>query len=322
METMNYAAIPTPKGPEEKGDLGFGAVVSTASRKRLLNADGSFNVRRVGLPWSEAVSLYHSALTARWPQFFGWVVLIYVGINVVFGALFALCGDTALVGPGAASMGGTFMRAFYFSVETFATIGYGNISPSGTAPHVLMTVEALVGVLAQALITGLFFARFARPTAAITFSKRAVIAPFRDGKALMIRMANRRKNELIELRASLSFSYLDESTGVAMRRYRPLTLDRAEVTFFPLAWTIVHPITPASPLWNLDADALHAKDVEILLLLTGTDDTFATTVHARTSYKADELDWDTKFNNIFNPPDAEGVMSLDISRLDETLPAG
>ena len=159
METMNYAALPSARGPEEKEDLGFGAVVSTASRKRLLNHDGTFNVRRVGLPWAEAVSLYHSALTLTWTHFLGWVVLIYLGINLFFGAAFALCGDAALVGSGAESMGGSFARAFFFSVETFATIGYGNIYPAGSVSHLLMTVEALVGVLAQALITGLFFAR-------------------------------------------------------------------------------------------------------------------------------------------------------------------
>jgi inward rectifier potassium channel len=320
METMNYAAIPTPRGPEEKGDLGFGAVVSTASRKRLLNHDGTFNVRRTGLPWAEAVSLYHSALTLSWPQFLGWVVLIYLTINLVFGGLFALCGPQALVGSGAESMGGTLARAFFFSVETFATIGYGNISPAGPLPHLLMTVEALVGVLAQALITGLFFARFARPTAAISFSRSAVIAPFRDGRALMIRMANRRKNELIELKASLSFSYIDSSNGQSLRRYRALDLDRSQVTFFPLSWTIVHPITPASPLWGMSDETLRAKDAEILLLLSGIDDTFAATVHARTSYKPEQLRWDEKFANIFNQPDADGVMSVDISRLDESHP--
>ncbi len=320
METMNFAAVPSAKGPEEKGDLGFGAVVSSASRKRLLNADGSFNVRRVGLPWSEAVSLYHSALTQRWPEFLAWVVAIYISINVCFAGLYLLCGDRAIVGAGAAMAGGAFARAFYFSVETFATIGYGNLSPNGSAAHVVMTTEALVGVLAQALITGLFFARFARPTAAVSFSRMAVVAPFRDGKALMIRMANRRKNELIELKAQLSFSYLDVSSGTPLRRYRPLTLDRSAVTFFPLSWTIVHPITPASPLWGLDDRALHEKDAEILLLLTGTDDTFATTVHARTSYKPEQIVWNQKFTNIFNPPDADGVMSLDISRLDEMQP--
>ncbi len=317
---MNYAAIPTPHGPEEKGDLGFGAVVSTASRKRLLNPDGTFNVRRVGLPWAEAVSLYHDALTARWPHFLGWVVAIYLSINLLFGIAFALLGPDALVGAGHEMAGGTLSRAFFFSVETFATIGYGSLIPNGLLAHWLMTLEALVGVLAQALITGLFFARFARPTAAVTFSRRAVVAPFRDGRALMIRMANRRKNELIELKASLSFSYLDTSDGQSLRRYRPLALDRSAVTFFPLAWTIVHPITPSSPLWGLDAAALHAQDAEILLLLSGIDDTFASTVHARTSYKADQIVWQHRFTNIFNVPDTDGVMSLDVSRLDESQP--
>ncbi len=321
METMNYAAVPSAKGPEEKGDLGFGAVVSSASGRRLLNPDGSFNVRRVGLPWTEVVSLYHSALTLRWPAFFGWVVLIYLGINVAFALAYLACGVAAIHGPDPVTMGGLFGRAFFFSVETFATIGYGNISPSGLLPHLIMTVEALVGVLAQALITGLFFARFARPSAQVTFSRRAVVAPFKGGKALMIRMANRRKNELIELKASLAFSFVDNSSGVAVRRFRPLALDRAEVTFFPLAWTIVHPITPASPLWGLDGAALREKDAEMLLLLSGTDDTFATTVHARTSYKPDQILWDSTFTNIFNPPDAAGVMSLDISRLDEVQAA-
>ena len=217
METMNYAAIPTAKGPEEKGDLGFGTVVSTASRKRLLNHDGTFNVRRSGLPWAEAVSLYHSALTLRWPAFFAWVVLIYLGINFLFALLYLACGTMAITGTDSAVTGGAFARSFFFSVETFATIGYGNLSPNGLPSHLVMTFEALVGVLAQALITGLFFARFARPTAAVTFSRHAVVAPFRDGKALMIRMANRRKNELIELKASLSFSYVDESSGTSVR---------------------------------------------------------------------------------------------------------
>lgn len=316
MQTMNYAAVPQPKGPEEKGDLGFGAVVSTNSR-RLLNHDGTFNVRRTGLPWSEVVSLYHAALVARWPAFFGWVGVIYLGINVLFAAAYLLCGPGAIIGDTSGALGGSLGRAFFFSVETFATIGYGTLAPHGTAAHLIVTVEALVGVLAQALITGLFFARFARPTAAIQFARRAVVAPFNGGFALMIRMANRRKNELIELEASLSYSFVEHSGGQSMRRYRPLKLDRAKVTFFPLAWTIVHPITPESPLWGLSVEQLAERDAEFLLLLSGVDDTFATTVHARTSYKADEVIWGAKFTNIFDPPDEDGVLSMDISRLDE-----
>ncbi|MDH5234499.1 MAG: ion channel [Gemmatimonadota bacterium] len=321
MQTMNFTAIPTPRGPEEKGDLGFGAVVSTASSRRLLNPDGTFNARRVGLPWSEAVSLYHSALTARWPEFFLWVIVIFVGINVTFGIAFALCGPAGLSGPGTDMMGGTLVRAFFFSVETFATIGYGNLAPQSVPAHVIMTVEAFVGILAQALITGLFFARFARPTAAITFSRHAVVAPFQGGRALMIRMANRRKAELIELSATLSFSFVETVGNQSMRRYRPLTLERSKVTFFPLTWTLVHPITPESPLWGLSPQQLAERDAEFLLLLSGTDDTFASTVHARTSYKADQVRWDHRFTNIFVPPDEDGILAVDVSRLDEATPA-
>lgn len=321
MQTMNFRAIPTPRGPEESNDPGFGAVVSTASGRRLLNADGTFNVRRDGLPWSEVVSLYHAALVASWPVFLAWVSLIYVGINLLFALAFLLAGPDALSGPGAATMGGPFARAFFFSVETFATIGYGNLAPNGLAAHAIMSIEALAGLMAQALITGLLFARFARPTAAVTFSKRAVVAPFQGGRALMIRMANRRKNELIELTASLSYSYVETVGDDAVRRYRALPLDRAKVTFFPLAWTIVHPITPQSPLFGLSPEQFEERDAEFLLLLSGIDDTFAATVHARTSYKASEIVWDSKFTNIFNPEGDDGVLSMDISRLDEVQPA-
>jgi len=216
---------------------------------------------------------------------------------------------------------GVVARAFFLSVETFATIGYGTLAPRGLAANVIMSIESFVSILAQALITGLVFARFARPTAAVTFSRRAVVAPFKDGRALMIRMANRRKNELIELTATLSYSYVEMVGGESVRRYRPLPLDRAKVTFFPLAWTIVHPITPESPLWGLSPEQLEARDAEFLLLLSGIDDTFAATVHARTSYKTAELDWDHKFTNIFNPSGDDGVLSMDISRLDEVQPA-
>ena len=196
MQTMNFKAVPTPRGPEESSDPGFGAVVSTASGRRLLNADGTFNVRRDGLPWSEVVSVYHAALVATWPVFLGWASLVYLGINFVFAVAFFLCGPAAIVGPGAETMGGEFARAFFFSVETFATIGYGNLSPHGLLSNVIVTIEAFVGVLAQALITGLLFARFARPTAAVSFSRRASSPSERAAISLPLSARKPRPNRL------------------------------------------------------------------------------------------------------------------------------
>ncbi len=321
MQTMNFTAIQEPRSVEESSDPGFGSVVSAASERRLLNPDGSFNVRRDGLPWSEVVSVYHASLVASWPHFLGWVALSYLGLNIAFTVAFVLCGPGAIVGPVSESVGGALARAFFLSIETFATIGYGNLAPHGLAAHWIVTIESFVSLLAQAVITGLVFARFARPTAAVTFSRCAVIAPFQGGRALMIRMANRRKNELIELSATLSYSFVETVNGASARRYRPLALDRSRVTFFPLAWTVVHPITPESPLWGLSSDQLEARNAEFLLLLSGIDDTFSATVHARTSYKAAEVVWDQMFTNIFNPAGADGILSMDISRLDEVQAA-
>ena len=182
-------------------DLGFGAVVGRQSGQRLLNRDGSFNVVRSGLGFVQGLAPYHHLLTLTWPRFLGLVALAYVALNVAFAVAYVASGPNALMGPGADMLGGRLSRAFFFSVQTFATIGYGQIGPNGLAANVLVTVEALVGLMYQALATGLLFARFARPTASILFSHRAVVAPYHTESALMFRVANRRRNEIIRVEA-------------------------------------------------------------------------------------------------------------------------
>jgi inward rectifier potassium channel len=313
------ALRPTASQPpriEDKNDLGFGSVVSAESRRRLLNKDGTFNVRRRGLGVLRSQSLYHHALAISWPKFLLNVVAVYVAVNVVFTVLFLLCGSGALVGADARQMGGPVWRAFFFSVETFATIGYGEISPVGMPAHFVMVFEALVALLSQALITGLLFARFARPTAAILFSKHMVVAPFQGGRGLMFRITNLRDNQLIDVRARVICSSTGRD-GTTARRYSQLALERTEVTFVPLAWTLVHPINEVSPLWGLTSEDLHAHDVEFLAIISATDETFAQVVHARSSYTHDEIVWGARFRNIFNPPDAQGRLSVDVERIDE-----
>src|SRR5258705_2217973 len=224
-------------------DLGFGSVVSRNSRERLLNRDGSFNVVRVGLGLLETFAPYHLMLSISWMGFLGVVSLLYLAVNVVFGALFVACGPDALAGPGALMLGGRFSQAFFFSIQTFATIGYGQIGPNRFAANMLVTIEALVGLMYQALATGLLFARFARPTAAIVFSHRAIVAPYAGIQALEFRIANRRRrNEIIDLGAQVLYTAFERTgDGHLERRYHLLPLERNKVTFFPLSWTIVHP---------------------------------------------------------------------------------
>jgi inward rectifier potassium channel len=175
---------PSPLAPRQTAeeeardrDLGFGSVVSRESRHRLLNRDGSFNVVRTGLGLFDSFAPYHQLLSISWPGFLALFVVLYFAFNVFFGIAFMLCGEKALLGPGIDMLGGRFARAFYFSVQTFATIGYGQIGPNGFLPNFIVTIEALIGLMYQALGTGLLFARFARPTASIAFSRRAVVAP-------------------------------------------------------------------------------------------------------------------------------------------------
>src|SRR3954468_17086951 len=169
-------------------DLGFGSVVSRESRERLLNRDGSFNVARQGLGFFETVAPYHLLLTISWTGFFGVVSLTYLVLNLVFAVAYVACGPEALLGAGATMRGGRFSQAFFFSIQTFATIGYGQIGPNGMAANIVVTIEALLGLMYQALATGLLFARFTRPVAALLFSRRAVVGPYTNGQGLMFRI--------------------------------------------------------------------------------------------------------------------------------------
>jgi inward rectifier potassium channel len=302
---------------EELKDLGFGSVVGGINEKRLLNRDGTFNPRRAGLPFLSSLSLYHHFLTISWPQFFSFVVGGYLVTNALFALAYLACGVDSLVGTTAAAMGNHFWRAFFFSVETLATIGYGNVTPNGLPAHLVMTAESLVGLLSFALGTGILFSRFSQPTAAIMFSGRAVVAPYRGLTAFMFRIANARSNQLVELEAKVLFSRIEGS----VRKYDQLALERATVVFFPLSWTIVHPIDEKSPLFGMTEQELFAKDAEFMILLAGTDETFSQTVHARSSYKPDEVSVGHRFVNIYNPIDEDGVVSIDIRKLSDTEPA-
>jgi inward rectifier potassium channel len=301
-------------------DLGFGTVVGRESRQRLLNRDGSFNVSRAGLGALDTWAPYHLLLTMTWSRYFAVVAAVYVGLNLVFAAIFAAFGAEALTGALEHGHGGTFSRAFFFSVQTFATIGYGQVAPQGLGPNLVVTFEALVGLMFQALATGLLFARFARPTASIAFSRSAVIAPYAGGRALQFRIANRRRGEIIQLEAQVLFSHLSpDGRGSRVRRYQVLPLERNKVTFFPLSWTIVHPIDDDSPLATRTHDDLVRDEAEILVLLSGVDDAFAQTVHARSSYRPEEIVWHARFASVFTSP-RPGVVGIDLARLDDIEP--
>jgi inward rectifier potassium channel len=301
---------------DPNADLGFGSVVARESRQRFLNRDGTFNVRRDGFkPW-ESLWAYHYFLTITWSKFLSLTIATYVIANSFFATIYLACGPGALKVT-ETSIHHPFLRAFFFSVQTLATIGYGDIVPASLAASVVVTIESLVGLLGFALVAGIVFARFARPTAQILFSRNALIAPYRGGSALMFRIVNQRRNELVELDLKVMLARRRKDGGAQDREFIQLKLERDHVIFFPLSLTVVHPIDDSSPLQSETEDTLRNCDAEFLILLNGFDETFSQTVHTRSSYKPEEIVWGARFASMFNPPRGDGDLSIDVRKLSE-----
>jgi inward rectifier potassium channel len=313
---MTAAPQPSREQQDINLDLGFGAVVSREIRTRLLNRDGTFNVKREGLGWWARFNFYHASLTMSWPRFLSIVGAGYLLTNALFAFAYIACGPHSITGFADKPMSGRFLTAFFFSVHTLATIGYGNIVPITAAANFVVTVESLVGLLGFSVIAGIVFARFARPVARIVFSRCAVIAPYRDGTAFMFRTVNMKTNEIVELEAKVLMARR-KGDGNVDREYIPLALERERVVFFPATWTVVHPIDKNSPLYGLTQEQMLSCDVEFLVRLNGFDETFSQTVHTRSSYRADEVVWGARFRSVFNPPRPDGRLSVDIRKIDE-----
>jgi inward rectifier potassium channel len=302
---------------DEERDLGFGSVVTRESRERLLNQDGTFNVQRTGLPFLSSLHLYHALISMSWKMFTALTLLLYFLSNIIFGIFYAGLGAEALVDSSTTPTENPLLRGFFFSVQTFATIGYGTIHPVGVFPNLLVTIESYYSMIMTALITGIVFARFARPTARVIFSETAVVAPYRGIEGLMFRLVNGRSSQLIEVEAKVMLARFIESDGKVTRRFDFLELERDRVAFFPLAWTIVHPIKEDSPFYGLTREDLEKADAEILILLSATDETFASVVHTRSSYKPGEVEFGYKFANIYNKVENGEPISINIKKLSQ-----
>ena len=298
-------------------DLGFGEKVASESRLRFLNRDGSFNVRRSGIRRFSPLNFYHFLLTMSWSYFLGLLLLLYFLSNLFFATLYSSLGASSLVDTSEIPTESIFIRAFFFSVQTFATIGYGTIHPVGIIPNLLVTLESYYSLLINALITGLVFARFSRPTAKIIFSETAIVAPYRENTGLMFRLVNNRHSQLIELKIQVLFSRFTEKDGKTIRRFDVLELERQRVAFFPLSWTVVHPIDENSPLFEMSEEEFTRTDAEILILLSAIDETFSQTVYTRSSYKSDEVKFGYKFTSLYNAPEIGEPISIDIRKLSE-----
>lgn len=303
-----------PHTPSINDDLGIGRVAAEAT-SRFLRPDGSFISKREGLGLLSSLNPYYWLLKISWLAFFALAAGAFLSLNLVFAGLYVLCGADALVATvNSPALQEQFWRAFFFSVETLSTIGYGHIAPFSLTAHALSAVQAFVGLLSVALVTGMVYARFSRPTTRILFSRNALIAPFQGGWAVMFRIINGLHSEIIELDVQVTLSRFEQIDGKRTRRFHQLALERNHVALFPLALTLVHPISESSPFWGVTEQGLLASEAELLISLHGLDDVLFQRVHARGSFKAGDFVWRAKFADMYIR-DRPGVVAVDVSKL-------
>ncbi|WP_017323911.1 ion channel [Synechococcus sp. PCC 7336] len=274
--------------------------------QRVVTRSGLPNVIEVGEDHSHLSDLYHLLLTMPWMGFFGLVFFIYMGANGIFALLY-LAGGNAI----ARAEPGSFWDAFFFSVQTMASLGYGAMHPDSFYTDLIVTLESLVGLLGLATITGIVFARVSRPTARVIFSDVATVSRYNGVPTLMFRMRNQRRNQILEGQIMLTLLLREVSEeGQLMYRFHSLDLVRSQTPIFALTWTVMHAIDRASPLYGMDRAKLSKLDGEIIATLTGLDETFSQTIHARHSYLSSEIFWNYRFIDVFSTrPDGRRVVN-------------
>jgi len=287
----------------------------TGRLQRAIEKDGSFNVRKKGV----GLRNFHFnqfLINISWLKFFLVILSGYILVNAIFAGLFLIAGIRNIQGGDASSPLNAFLSAFFLSVHTLTTVGYGTIAPNSFWTNVIASLEALVGLMGLALATGLLYGRFSRPSTRIVYSEHAIISPFRDRTSLQFRIANMRTNTLMELEARVMVMTVTGSADNHKREYHALTLERPAIYFLPLTWTIVHPIDEKSPLFGKTSEDLASSQTEVLILIKAFDDTFGQFVHSRYSYRFDEIRWGARFLPAFSITD-DGDMALELNRLSE-----
>jgi inward rectifier potassium channel len=285
----------------------------TGELRRTINKDGSFNVQRTGLRWRDA-NLYLHLIDTTWPRFLVIVFVVFLCINIIFSFAYLAVGIQHLRGTEPELS--AFLNAFFFSIHTLTTVGYGNVYPTGNGANTVSAIEATIGLMAFALATGLLYGRFSKPSARIQFSDRALIAPYQEGTSLQFRVANARSNVLMNVEARVLLMTVDKVDGQLKRDFVELPLVRPAILFFPLTWTIVHAIDASSPLLGKTAQDLEKSTAEFLILFQGFDDTFSQVVHSQYSYRHDEIVWGAKFTPAFRV-DPKGYLVVELDRISE-----
>lgn len=296
-------------------NTGFGTNANSYGG-RFVNKNGTANVEKRGMHFLNRISWYHTMIEMPTWKFMLVILSFYVGINFVFALAYFGIGIEHLDGiPITDSDWSKFGQAYFFSAQTFTTVGYGHISPMGFLTSLLSAVEALMGLLSFAIATGLFFGRFSKPTAFLKFSHNALISPYKDNKGLMIRMTPFKNTNFTDAEAKMTLGMSVDENGVKVNKFYSLDLELSKINALTLSWTLVHPITEESPLYQFTKEDFANTVGEILVFIKTFDDMFSNTVAARTSYTFDEVVYGAKFVPMYQRNDDNSKTILDLDKL-------
>ena len=278
-------------------DPGLGAKLKGANN-RVLGEDGNFNVIRSGAGFTMRDGFQH-LVNMSWPKFLFYVFLVFGCINAFFAELYVLGGIEGLHGTKTGEWLSEFKQAFFFSIQTSATVGYGHMVPLEDWSNYLASFETLLGLLGLSVITGLLYGRFSRPRSSVIFSNNAIITPFKEFSAFQFKIVNRREETLMDVEVRLTLTYLEKVNGEYLRRYNTMPLELNSVVFMPLTWTLVHYINPESPLFGLDEESMKERQTEVIIQLKAFDETYNQIIYSRFSYPVSQWLWNVKFKQNF-----------------------
>ena len=299
-------------------DTGFGSNPNSVGG-RFINKDGSFNLKREGVPFFRRIGVYQRMLSLPMWRFILVILAFYFVINIVFTGIYLFMGYDQLDGMIADTPWERIKEVFYFSTQTFTTLGYGRINPRGDGANIVSSLEALTGFLSFAIATGLIYGRFAKPKAYLQFSHMAVICPFKGKTALMFRFATYKDNHtLTNVEIKVNIALMVEENGHQEYRFYDLVLERTKVDSLPMNWTVVHAIDENSPLIGLNKEDIAAADVELYVLITGFDEVYSSPVLQRTSYTYKEMVFDAKFIPMYRESTDGQTTILEMHKINET----
>lgn len=298
-------------------NTGFGTNASSYGG-RFVNKNGKANVEKRGMHVLQRISWYHTMIDMPGWKFILIILSFYVAINFIFASIYYGIGIEHLNGiSNSGSEWVKFGQAYFFSAQTFTTVGYGHISPSGFFASALSAAEALIGLLSFAIATGLFFGRFSKPTAFLKFSHNAVIAPYGEITGLMIRTTPFKNTNFTDAEAKMTLGMSVEENGKMTNKFYSLELELDRINALTLSWTLVHPITEDSPLYKFTKEDFKNTNGEILVFLKTFDDMFSNTVAARTSYTFDEVVYGAKFEPMYTRSTDNSRTILNLDKLNE-----